>query len=489
MLENIKSILLFLLVLSSTYLTWQLWTYQPQYDYINPTEYVVHEGLAERKEVHELIRPEILVFHYGKDKHTVSYPEMFQFRIISEQMANWYFYNFKLVLKSDHQSLLSKVKDWQGIEFVFTTGISMDLIQEVYKIRVENIDLPIINRIHFYQEGEGEEVFAMFVSEEGQQIYTARTSLTLPELRNYLALGENRPEYKPYIFGSPAKEDVYPVYYLPTGQIEMQEYRYFYQTIPVESMLQYLFVDPSLARQIQERGGASFYTDGSRGLYYDQQQYTMYFFHPSAQYSQTEALSDSYVQRSVQFVNQHKGFDQQFYLYNIQRAESEQKGIVQFRKYLGNHPIYADTPENDQNVIQLEVQNDRVTGYLRPMFELDRVINQYTRKLPSGEELVATLKEEGVTLSKIRKIKLGYRLMIQEYYLTYRPFWVVELNQGERYFINQAKFTPLPITQPEEPAVESEEELQENGQDESKEEESQTESESPNSTTEEGTSG
>ncbi|WP_025027552.1 two-component system activity regulator YycH [Caldalkalibacillus mannanilyticus] len=245
MIEQLKTVLLVLLVASSAFLTWQIWTYQPHYDYINPTEYVIHEGLAQRKEMNELVRPELIIYHYGEQSHTVSYPEMLQYRILHGQMSNWYFYNFRQVEQEDYGTWQSQIEENEGIEFVFQTGLPLQLIQDIFQIRTENVTLPLINRIWIFEDMNNEEVFAMFISEDDQQLVQARTSISLSELKNYLALGESRPDYRAVTFSEPQEEEVYSIYYLPTSPVEMTEYRYFYQRIPVENMIQYLFVDPT----------------------------------------------------------------------------------------------------------------------------------------------------------------------------------------------------------------------------------------------------
>jgi regulatory protein YycH of two-component signal transduction system YycFG len=440
MLEQAKTILLILLVASSMLLTWKTWTYQPHYDYINPTEYIDHEGLAEKKEINELIRPELIIYHYGNQKHTISYPEMFQYRIIQGQMPSWYFYEFREVVPAQYESWQNLINIHEGIELSFPTGIPIQFIQEIFQIRTDNnLILPLINRIWIYKDESNEDVYAMFISEAEQKMLRARTSLSVGELRNYLSLGENRPNHEAFVFSRQAEGEIYPIYYLPTVKTEMTEYRYFYNRVPIDTMIQYLFVDPTLVRQIKDRSGGTFYTDGSRGLHYDQSLFTMYYLHPVAQYFTTEERSASYVQRSVQFVNQHKGFDAFYYLYDINNDLQEQKVTVQFRKYAGNFPIFSTEQEGDQNVIQLEVQHDRVVGYHRPMFEFDRVIEQVKRELPSGLQIIEHLNLEGIRLEMIESISLGYKINIQDYFLNYIPSWVIQFKNGERLFITEVQ--------------------------------------------------
>lgn len=60
--ENIKSLVLLLLVLASGALTWSLWTYQPQLDF--PDKKYVHEvSISDQEEPVDLIKPTRILFH------------------------------------------------------------------------------------------------------------------------------------------------------------------------------------------------------------------------------------------------------------------------------------------------------------------------------------------------------------------------------------------------------------------------------------------
>lgn len=446
MLERIKTTLLILLVFLSVFLTWQTWTYQPQYDYILPTEYVTHEGLAEVRASNELIRPERIIYHYGDDQHKVSYPEMFQYGVIQRQMSNWYLYSFRELEEAQYEQWLELTNYYEGIELSFPTGVPFKLLSDSLNIRSEEATLPLVNRLWIYNDHLTQEVYAMFISEEEQKMVRARTGITGGELRQYLLLGESRPFYEAYQFKDRGEGEVYSVQYLSTVPTELTEYRYFFQRIPIDTMIPYLFVDPTLVRQIQDREGDGFYTDGSRGLQVHQNQISMYYFHPLPEHLQTNNFTDTYVQRSIQFVNQHKGWEQSYFLSHIDTQNPNGTIQVQFRKYLGNYPIVTEQKEEEQNVIQLDVQFDRVVGYFRPLIEIDRVMGQVKRELPPGTEVIHSLEVSGFAITEIENMYIGYKSEIQEYYVSYVPYWVIELKNGERMFIkNLDEFKEEPV--------------------------------------------
>jgi regulatory protein YycH of two-component signal transduction system YycFG len=442
MIERLKTYLLILLVLSSILLTYQIWTYQPHYDYLNPDKYVAHEGISQKKDLKELIQSEKIVFHFGEDKHTMIYPGDFQYRFIKDQMTNWYFYGFSEIKPNEYKSWQTLINQYKGIEISFPTGLPFQLVKGVFQIQSEEAVLPLVNRIWIYQDEASQDIYAMFISEAEQRMVKARASISIGELMNYLSLGESQPLYEAVVLSSPRQNEVYPIHYLSTQPTEVTEFRYFYKRIPIEDMISYLFLDSTLVRPIEERGGRILYTDGTRGLQYDQRQLYMYYYHPTASYGQTDEEVDTEVQRSIQFVNQHNGFDTEYYLYSIHEPKYEQKFTVQFRRYQGKFPIFSDSTEQDQNVIQLEVQSDKTIGYARPLIARDRVIDQSKRSLPAGTEVIAALRESEIPLSSISNITIGYRSVIKESYLDYIPYWVIDLKNGKRFFVQGIKDVP-----------------------------------------------
>lgn len=433
-LERMKSLVLCSLVGLSIYLTWQLWTFQPHYEYLLPAEYVTHEGIAEKREMDQLVRPYLIANHYGEDTHTVTYPDMFQYSaVIESQMKNWYFYNFRKINWESGEYWLRIRQENEGLELIFPTAIPFQLLQDIFHIRFDDADMPPMESVLIYTDTLTNEVFALFFSYENQSVYRADTGISPTELRNYIALGEYSPQYETRIFGNPYS--LRPVHYLSTQPMSIVEYRYFYQRINVNLFIPYLFVDPSLVRLIEDNIHGQFYTDGTRGLNLFQRGSSMYFMHPASQYEESESLY--YVERSVNFVNQHQGWSDSYYLFNVDHEGRDGLHEVEYRKFIGNYPVFAEPFEEERNTIEVEVQNDRVTGYYRSLVNVDRVMTQISRELPPATDVIWELERRHIPLESIKKIYTGYLSRFEDYYVTYQPCWVIERDNGDRLFIRQ----------------------------------------------------
>jgi regulatory protein YycH of two-component signal transduction system YycFG len=91
--ENSKSVILTFLILVSIVLTWNLWTYQPNFEMLEKNNYVAEVTLKEKQELQEIIRPDLALFHSnGQHFGTTNDGELD--KIINE-IRKWSFYDVK----------------------------------------------------------------------------------------------------------------------------------------------------------------------------------------------------------------------------------------------------------------------------------------------------------------------------------------------------------------------------------------------------------
>lgn len=436
MIEHLKTYVLIGLVGLSIVLTWQIWTYKPLYDYLLPTEYVLHEGIAERRELNDLIRPEKIVYQYPEERYTVAYPDDIEYtNIMKQQMKNWSFFGFREVEPIKHWRY--DRKKYEGVELIYPTNIPLSTFKDLFTIDTGDRSFPDISHIFLYINPTMNEVYAMFTNYEEQKLLRASTNIPVSELRQYLLLGENHPEYVAFAFDD--RTDHLPeMIYLSQEPVSMAEYRYFSRAINLEALLSSLFVDPSLVRQIQDRNGETFFTDGTRGLRVNRNKRTIQYVHPIAERPDEEVVNQQVIQRSVSFVNQHRGWEPTFYLSNYYNL-SPNEAVVEFRRYLNQYPVYSENIEDEHSVVKLEVQDGRVVSYNRSLLQIDRVMNQVKRELPSAVAVIEALREENISFKSIKNIHLGYISVLGGDHLAYRPVWVIEWQDEERSYLRNIK--------------------------------------------------
>lgn len=439
MMDRMKTWLLGLLVIASVLLTWQLWTFQPQYDLLSPTEFVEREGLSDRKEFKALVVPESIVHHDAEEGTSISFPNMFSYNVIMGQMENWTIQDVSQVSGANVQDLLEQLTMKNGIELNYPVNLPADVLQEMMDIDM-NVQLwPTINRIWLYDTEEQNVVRIAFISDAQQQLWQGDTDISLTDLHMYRASAQDRHPMTAYSLTDEQDEQWPTRHYLPDEPVQVSFYRYLYQPIPQDLVISYLFADPNLVRQIEERGSQRFYTDGTRGLQQDAEQMIMHFFHPQQEVT-NDTLSKDLLQRGISYVNQHKGWDTMYRLDHIEDTQLDRPLIVQYRQMLADrqmyYPIYHSENESDQHLISLEMNENQVVGYKRPLYEIDQPIEKRARMLASGDELMNWILEQDIDVTRIHHMKIGYQSVIRSHYIEYMPHWIIKYADGSVQFVN-----------------------------------------------------
>ncbi|GAA0378276.1 YycH family regulatory protein [Bacillus horti] len=439
MIEKLKTVLLIGLIASSIVLTWQIWTYQPRYDYLLPTEYVTQEGIAERRELQDLIQPEKILYYFGDERITASSPDSVEYtNVIKQQMKNWSFTGFREVEGNQRQWNDLRTR-YEAIEFAFPTNLPLSTLGELFTLNTGDTQYSDVGSMFLYINPVMDNVFAFFINYDEQRFLRSNTSINSSELRQYLALGENKPEQTAILlYDNPDPNQLDQYIYVTDEPVEMTEYHYFFRRIQIDTLISYLFVDPLLVRQIQDRSGEVFYTDGTRGLQLASG-LTMNYVHPLAiTQREGDASDNQFIQRATQFVNQHRGWERGYYLYNYHNPNAYEASI-EFRRYMNQYPVFSDHPDEEQNVIQLDIQDGRVVSYYRSLLQLDSVMDDRRRELPSGLQMIEELERLEIPLEEVEDMFLGYAYTYNDNSISYRPRWIIEWKNGQRSFIRQVE--------------------------------------------------
>lgn len=94
--ENIKSVILTILVLLSLLLTWNLWTYQPNYDTMENNKTVAEVTVSEKQEVKKIVSPDSVIFHVKGSHYGTNNPTELE-KMINE-MSSWVISDVKTTL-------------------------------------------------------------------------------------------------------------------------------------------------------------------------------------------------------------------------------------------------------------------------------------------------------------------------------------------------------------------------------------------------------
>ncbi|WP_139990876.1 YycH family regulatory protein [Paenibacillus paridis] len=382
-------------------------------------DYVITEPIGTAKSVESVIFPEELVIHLGGNKHTVIYPgTQFYEMILNQRIQGREFKGF--------QRSPSDVLNWEeirkndiGIELRFDNGIPVELLQKLLKLEGDLLFLnETIDRIWIFKTTGTEEIRTFFFSSDGQMVYeSVRADLTVRDVQDYVGFGQFQPMYTMTADGL----------YLPTAPIQSTEMVFPYETYSPDLMQRSLFFDPSTTRALEDRSGSQIYTDGKRGLKVEQNGKWISYTDPSAPQITENVLSDN-VYASVDFVNQHGGWDGVHRFVNALPG-GEGKSML-FKQYVEQYPV-IETPPFRYGYMRLTLQQGVVTEYSRSLITLGpQSESRKVRWLLGGEALQQSLNNYA-RRSEVEALFPALQASpMDDNLIRFTPVWAVRLTDG-----------------------------------------------------------
>ncbi|MDZ5471678.1 two-component system activity regulator YycH [Bacillus sp. 31A1R] len=416
--ENIKSIILTILVVTSIFLTWTLWTYQPNFDIMENSKTVQEVSLGEKKEVQKIVKPDQLFYHQkGNHVGTVSPSEIDK---VIKEMGKWSFYRFKDI-SNEIYDIQSFIYDKASSEIIFPNIISIELYKNILNIKEKDAMSLQFDRIVINMEDiNGEDAFVYFISTDERKIYESQvTSSFIKNLEaNYFKVARKNEKFNQYFPYEVSKDRVILV---QVNQVKMMLYNYLLDPLPIEKFRNALFNDPRLVQKNLIISGEE-YTDGSTLMSVNYDTNSISYVNP-AQENNEPGNFNNLLQRSIDFVNSHGGWTDNY------RYVSIDEQYVTFRLYdSGGYPIFSDYGMSE--ILQIWGQNE-INKYERNNFTLGRKIQSTEITLLSGTDVMDKLKKnEDINPEFIQDLKIGYKMTkdTQGPLIHVEPHWFYKYN-------------------------------------------------------------
>ncbi|OEF99660.1 hypothetical protein BHF71_07820 [Vulcanibacillus modesticaldus] len=419
--EKVKSIILFLLVINSIVLTLFLSFYNFNSSSVSISEYLPQPKFGQDIDLVQLLSPEKIIYHFGKNAHSVIRPNVILFYQMEKEMKGWTFYNFtKAENKIDWKDI---VENREGIEIYFPIPLTNSLISSIINIPATKINIEEVNRLWIFLNQKNK-VEAYFISDNKDQVFTAEVTISDQQLTEYISKAVYQTKYSYHFVGSINKDkSIKRMYYLPVEGTNMKVISRSYTTLTVDDFKQLLFIDSSMVRKVYEMNDKKsiLYTDGTYSMQYDSMAKKISFYQPV--FGQKKDLNlDRGLYVAIRYVNQHGGWDGIYRLAKNQRIRGNQTNFG-FRKYIEGYPILA----GDYGIIQMQVTDGIVNLFQRSAVLLDKYTDIKIIKTLNGLELITYLEKIGVNESDIKTIKLGYKVKgIGNSYI-FEPYWKIYL--------------------------------------------------------------
>ncbi|MES9737143.1 two-component system activity regulator YycH [Peribacillus frigoritolerans] len=427
--ERAKSIILIILVGTSIFLTWSIWTYEPEYDpFEQSSEFIKIK--SDVQIVSDVIKPVSILFHGNGQHFQTSNPA--EINEMEKEFSQWRFRSIKEISVNRLQRKFDDFVHEDGsIEIEFSDDIPISLYKTVLNITDKEVPEFSFDRIIIKQKNiSGNESAVYFVSYDQRKIYQGMVDSK--KLRNFMdsfyrGSYDKHPEYTAETINSKR------TLFVPENPVEINRLEYYIDYLDIGDLKSALFINPKYVRQEPVSVGEE-YTDGTRLMTVNKDNYLISYINP-AQKRKLFGSSSDLLQKSIDFINEHAGWENNNYRFAYM-SENEQR--VVFRLFVNGYPAF-----NESGMTEIEQiwGKEEIYSYDRPYFKLDSVLPSVgsAKTLPSGKEVVNQLKsKDNVDFNSVEDISIGYRLdksldskLVT--LVTLEPTWYYRI--GDKWFI------------------------------------------------------
>lgn len=392
-----KSIILYILILFSIILTWNLWTYQPKLDAMDRN---IHEILiAEQRDVSELIKPSHVIYHLSGQDYGTNNPEIMNELI--EEIGSWVFYDIGTVQISDESKINDLLNSGTRAVIFYPDIVPFNLYKGIIQIEDQfpndSFDRIVIRQANDSQDGS----VVYFISTVEGKAYETHINPERVEAL-FTKANVNKQYYDKYkAMELPDKRFLY----LPENSIEMTRYQFISETIDPDKFKNALFRYPNKVRRDSSLNGVQ-YTDDRSLMSLDYLTNVLMYVNPGQDmYNQVEEDQEEVLRRSINFVNEHGGWTDHYRYSSISVYE---KKIV-FRLYKSGYPVFN---EQGMSEIRQSWGAEEIYQYKRPYFSLEIDLSDSKKvALPPGEDAFRYLTSSPEFNPKLlQNMVIGYRL-------------------------------------------------------------------------------
>ncbi|MDG5789431.1 two-component system activity regulator YycH [Evansella sp. AB-P1] len=423
MIEHMKTIALWILIILSVVLTMQIWTFQPDYEIIPQSDYFQSEAIGEERSIKESLKPNQIYIHEEDQSYWLN-PTNYSYDNILENLQG---------IRIDYlyqgaDSYANSLYDVEGIELYFPNRFKIEWVETMLDVNFDqDISLNTIDRFLLFVNDRSinTEVSIRLISTSDQSFYQGNTNLSINQLKTL---------YNQFLHQIVAVEtnsmiqrnNVYERNYVPNESFELNEYSYFLERFTEDAFVQSLFSDPESVKHYSQGNQENAYTDGNRLLNIIENGDVLRYIHPSN--NQRVRGDRSILEASNDFINGHSGWTDDYRLDRWQEGSINDRAF--YTLFVDGLPIMGSLDNASEHYsIQITRSGNQISEYVRPLFQLDEnPFGTTIRTLPSFEIFLDIIEEiETVQIERVEDITIGYYMRKQGASLViFEPAWFVK---------------------------------------------------------------
>ncbi|WP_419960466.1 YycH family regulatory protein [Psychrobacillus sp. BM2] len=397
--EQVKSVVLLLLILLSFTLTFSIWTYTPV---IQTNEAaIVDISIAEKKSLEEIIKPYRMIISQENVLKGSFANRPIDFVI--NKMKTWEIQTVELASnKVSTDQINDFIKAPNRASFFFTADVPIEILGNILNFADRNFPEVYVNRLIVDWNNESPDSLTLyFVSTSQQKIYSATA-----ENADKLAFAERILEQADtmQVYNEIVKDNKLSLYVSSVPE-NILSYNYSIKEVETDKFKDALFNNPSLVRSNPVSMSEQQFTDDSALMNMNFTYKSLNYVHPASE-NENPGNPVDLIQNSLNFVNEHNGWTDD-YRYSRMNTANRQ---INYQLYFAGLPVFS---KDTLTEISQYWGIDRVYRYYRPFYTLDVAIPLGTREvaMTSGQAIYDFLSTTtDVNTSSIDDIVIGYYL-------------------------------------------------------------------------------
>lgn len=397
--ETFKTLLLGALVFTSVAMTTDIWFYKTDYEnYKGPSESLKSVAIADSKDLTDVVRPTLVLVRengklFGQTGNT-SVSKVY--RLI--QRAS--FTNLSPVYGKKSIPARSGQSSY---EILFPAPVTVDAFKKMFNINPDQVALQkdsLVDRIEIYHaNNKSKRLTAVFRTASGAAVLCAAVGhLNSGDLHEAITNKELQPYVKQSLKNKLA--------YIPASSTTVKAIVAYYESIRFNEFIPILFNDPD---NVFLSKGKTAYSDGSSQL--EKTGNIMQYVNPGSDDS-TAQDSEDVILHSYDFINNFKGWTDDFVFDDLSLSDAAQRSDVEFRMKIGNYLVFNTEyyPNPYLATMDLEWRNGTLRNMNRTLLNLNPIYEKESYTLDSGEDILQKLRAVSIPAAKIQDLQIGYEL-------------------------------------------------------------------------------
>lgn len=413
--EQIKSVILLLLVTLSILLTFLNWNYQPNYKIIEETK-VETKTVGESKTLQEVFLPyRVIVSENNKLLGDVSTNNL---NHLMWTISNWKTTELKFeqnnITIEEINNLITKNRH---ITLFYSVEVPFKVFQSILTFSKSEIPESSFDRImiDWSKLDQSNFIKIHFVNTKENTLYSTTVFISESNFHsNVLEPLEGLTEFKE------VKRNNALSLYVPIEPVKLYRYTYYIDEVSPDKFRDVLFHDPNIVKKNNDSSDSLKYTDGMSLMTVDTNSKVFNFVNPASEKLTDISISDL-VNYSFQYINNHGGFNGDFRYVSV----NLEKHVTDYQLFMHGYPVFSSITSTH---ITSTWGNNQIFRYKRPFYllEMDISSEKKSELLYSGIRIINTISQSSkLDLSAMDDLIVGYNLVQNDSDLLYtlEPSW------------------------------------------------------------------